>query len=106
MKIKSAVALVFVLVCALGAIKNSSADEYWYAGISQGIKISNAPWGNSNWQGDYPTSFDVGYRWNFYHDSWSIEAEHISNIADGPPFNDRKETWLDVLWVKYEVKFR
>jgi hypothetical protein len=68
--------------------------------VSQGVKVNDAPWGASNWQGKYPSEISAGIRWKGGRCTPYAEAAfvHTSNILDGAPFNDNPETWLD--WVR------
>lgn len=100
------------LLILLAALMTSPvmAEDYSYASISQGIKLGNMPWGDSNWQGDYPTSVQAGYNWDFGHTDYGttfvqVELQHVSNVLDGPPFNDRSETWLDWAHITVGVKW-
>jgi hypothetical protein len=94
----------FLIAISVG-LSTAEAEEFGYIEIAQGVKIKDAPWGASNWQGDFPTAVSIGYHWGnrkYYH---QFEFSHVSNVLDGAPFNDRTETWLDVVWYKYGLKF-
>ena len=96
------------IVIAIGlavACSPAQARDYGYIELSQGIKISDAPWGASNWQGDFPTQLAIGYHWDHLKYYYRVEVSHTSNILDGPPFNERQETWLDAGWITIGVKF-
>lgn len=98
----------FTLILLLGVVipADGHAEEYVYVEVSQGIKIGNMPWGNSNWEGDYPTEIAVGYHTGNRERYLRVEGRHTSNILDGAPFNDRSETWLDAVMFTYGLKFQ
>lgn len=103
-KIIAVYAVVFFVLVFLN--RDAEAEEYRYIELSQGVKLSSMPWGRSNWQGDYPTEVTIGYHQSLdKHFYYRVQFSHVSNILDGPPFNDRDETWLDRADIRIGVKW-
>jgi len=94
------------MICLLAMSSMAAAENYNYLELSQGIKVKNAPWKESNWNGDYPTAFSIGRHWE-YNKTFYFRAQfnHTSNIDRGAPFNTKKETWLDQVNVTLGIKF-
>lgn len=88
-------------------VTSANAEDYNYVELSQGIKIKNAPWGSSNWNGSCPTAIAVGRHWNYSKTIYfRAQLMHISNICRGKPFsNTPSETWLDQFNVTIGIKF-
>lgn len=99
------ICLICAFACFLAFCQNVRADDYSFARLSIGHKISHMPWGDSNWMGNEPVQFTLGHYWELYPDLFvGPEVSHISNIR-GVPINDRKETFLDWWAVTVEYRF-
>ena len=83
------------------------AEDYNYVELSQGVKIKNAPWGNSNWNGSCPTALSIGRHWDLNPKTYfRAQFNHTSNICKGAPFSKTPaETWLDQLNITIGIKF-
>jgi len=95
---------IFIILLAISLPVQA---DYNYLELSQGIKISNAPWGDSNWNGKCPTAVSIGRHWDYDKDTYfRAQFNHTSNICKGAPFSKSAgETWLDQVNVTIGIKF-
>ena len=105
MLIRIIFAYIVIFTVIVTFAKTVEAEEYIYVEFAQGVKLNDAPWGASNWEGDFPTEFVVGYHQGNNDYYQRVEFQHTSNILDGPPFNDRDETWLDAVFYRVGARF-
>lgn len=97
----------YLLITLLLIVAPIQAKDYTYLEISQGIKIHNMPWGNSNWNGECPTAISFGRHWLIDKSTYfRAQLNHTSNICKGVPFRKAEdETWLDQANITIGVKF-
>lgn len=96
-----AVAVAALLLIA-SCVKQALAEEaYTYAEITVFHKLRD----NDTWIGDTPTQISFGRRWHWDHVYTELELSHISNIDRGKPFNNLKESWMDLVGVTLGWRF-
>lgn len=103
------VVLVLVSLLFWAMFQTAEADE-WYAEAGLGYIFPITPWGTAlnddykyDWKGSNPAAtISVGRQ---FGDHLSVEWMHVSNLLSGFPFNDDKETGIDMIRVKYRFTF-
>lgn len=104
MYLRAAFVGMTIVLCSL--VNKTYAEDYNYFEFSQGINISTIVWGRTDWQGSCPTEFALGHHFDITHTQYvRVSASHISNICEGPPFNDKTETTLDQVRITVGVKW-
>lgn len=98
-----------VIVGGMLLAAECTADE-WYAEAGLGYILPITPWGTAlnddykyDWKGSNPAAtFSVGRQ---FGDNLSVEWLHVSNLLSGFPFNNDRETGIDMIRVKYRFTF-
>ena len=84
----------------------ASADYYYLRiGIGKNLSInSSIPWED---QGEVGCMFGGGHVWehNKKKNIIDLGLDHYSQCLAGPPIDNRKESSLDALYLKYERRF-
>lgn len=92
------------LVALVASCDTEAADTYAEIAVGQAL---NMPWSRGldgshyAWKGGGPTiEFIVGHQ---FTKNLAVEYSHTSNTLAGFPFNDKKETSLDRVQLKYRI---